>query len=135
MTVEGEIGVVSSVIVGIGINVNQKQEDFPADLSATATSIAAATGLTNLSRAKLAAEVIKELDKMMDNWNKDKHQYIDAYRQNCITIGKDVEVINYATGDKRSGRALDVNNDFSLKVKYDDGSTADVRSGEVSVKW
>ncbi len=135
MTVESEIGMVSNVIIGIGINVNQKQSDFPPELSEIATSIAAASGSKNLSRARLAAEVIKELDLMMDNWESGSDRYIDTYRSNCITTGKHVTVTNYATGDGKSGIALDVNDDYSLKVRYDDGTEDNVRSGEVSVKW
>ena len=135
MTVESEIGMVSNVIIGIGINVNQKQSDFPPELSDIATSIAAASGSKDLSRARLAAEVIKELDLMMDNWESGSDRYIDTYRSNCVTTGRRVTVTNYATGDGKSGIALEVNDDYSLKVRYDDGTVEDVRSGEVSVKW
>ncbi len=135
MTVESEIGMVSNVIIGIGINVNQKQSDFPPELSDIATSIAAASGSKDLSRSRLAAEVIKELDLMMDNWESGSDRYIDTYRSNCVTTGRRVTVTNYATGDGKSGIALEVNDDYSLKVRYDDGTVEDVRSGEVSVKW
>ena len=134
LSVEGEIGIVSNVIVGIGINVNQSQDSFPEELQDIATSLAAGSGTAKLSRAKLAAEAIKELDKMMTNWPSGKEQYLETYRNCCLTIGKEVNVINYSTGDTRPGEALDVNSDFSLKVRFEDGHTEDVRSGEVSVR-
>ena len=134
LSVEGEIGIVSNVIVGIGINVNQSQDSFPEELRDIAASLAAGSGTAKLCRAKLAAEVIKELDRMMASWPSGKAQYLETYRKCCLTLGKDVDVINYSTGDTRPGKALDINPDFSLKVCFEDGHTEDVRSGEVSVK-
>ena len=134
LSIEGEIGVVSNVIVGIGINVNQSRESFPEELRDIATSLSAGSGTAKLNRARLAAEVIKELDRMMTLWPQGKEQYLETYRNCCLTIGKDVDVINYSTGVSRPGRALDVNPDFSLKVIFEDGHTEDVRSGEVSVR-
>ena len=135
MMIEGESGVVSNVIIGIGINVNQEETDFPDELKGIAASIASATGIRNLSRARLAAEVITEMDKLSDNWTSEKASYIDTYRKNCITLNRQVDVINYATGERRSGFAAGINDDFSLKVRFDDGTVTDVKSGEVSVKW
>ena len=135
LSIEGEIGLATNVIVGIGVNVNQKSSDFPDELKDIATSIAAETDSEGYNRAKIAAGIIRELDKMNDNWHEAKDEYLKIYRDNCLTIGKDVSVINYATGISRPGHAVDVNEDFTLKVRFDDGSTEDVRSGEVSVKW
>ncbi|MBP5262562.1 MAG: biotin--[acetyl-CoA-carboxylase] ligase [Clostridiales bacterium] len=134
MSVEGEIGLISNVIVGIGINVNQKQADFPDEIAETATSLSAFSGIPSLSRARLASEIIREMDLLMDRWPGAKAAYLDTYRKNCITLGKEVTITNYATGSSVSGYALDINSDFSLKVRYPDGSVVDVRSGEVSAR-
>ena len=37
-------------------------------------------------------------------------------------------------GQGRTGKAIAINDDFSLKVEFDDGSTENLRSGEVSVR-
>ena len=133
MTIEGEIGMISNVIIGIGVNVNQEQTDFPDEIADTATSIKASTGLSPLPRAKLAAEMIRELDKMISLWPEGRIDYLETYRRCCITLGNEVTVSNYATGETKEAFALDINDDFSLKVRYRDGSTGDVISGEVSV--
>ena len=134
MTFEGEVGIIRNVIIGIGINVSQKETDFPEELSGIATSIAQACGLSDLSRAKLAGEVIKEVDKISVSWPSGKDSYLESYRNSCITLGKNVFVSNYATGETRNAFAVDINEDFSLKVRYDDGSIGNVISGEVSVR-
>lgn len=135
LSIEGEVGLATNVIVGIGINVNQKSDDFPEEIRQIATSISAETDNRIYSRAKLAAQIIKELDIMTSKWHDSKNEYLKTYRDNCLTVGKDVSVINYATGVSRPGRAIDVNDDFTLKVRFEDGTEENVRSGEVSVKW
>lgn len=135
LSVEGEIGLVSNVIVGIGINVNQDLTDFPRELSGIASSLSLESGGKKLDRAKLAAAVILEMDKLVSDWPAERSSYLETYRANCITLGREVTVSNYATGAKKQGKAIALNDDFSLNVHYCDGSEADVMSGEVSVKF
>ena len=134
LSIEGEVGIATNVIIGIGVNVNHRPGDFPPELADIATSIASYSGQAHLNRAVLAAEMIKALDKMSAEFPSAKSTYLDTYRANCLTADKDVDVINYATGDRRKGHALAVNDDFTLSVRYEDGSVEDVRSGEVSVR-
>jgi len=47
---------------GIGVNVNWRREDFPADLGVTATSLHAEGG-KEISRAGAAAGLFQELEK------------------------------------------------------------------------
>ena len=58
--------------------------------------------------------------------------YLRHYREYCITPGRDVCV---RRGEEtRRGRALDVEEDLSLLVRYEDGGAEAVRAGEVSVR-
>ena len=135
LSVEGEIGLVSNVIVGIGINVNQKADEFPAEIADIATSLSAGTDGSHLDRARLAAQIILEMDKLISDWPSGKASYLETYRSSCITLGRDVTVSNYATGEKKQGRAIALNDDFSLLVEFEDGISANVMSGEVSVRF
>ena len=56
----------------------------------------------------------------------------DEYRARCLTVGKRVLVV--CGGESRPALALGVNEDFSLAVRYDDGTAAAVRSGEVTIR-
>lgn len=49
-------------ILGIGINVNQGAEDFPAELKTRAASVSMLTGET-IDRHELAIQVLRELDR------------------------------------------------------------------------
>ncbi len=131
MAYETESGRIRSIIIGIGINVNENPEDFPEELRGVATSLRIAAGRT-FRRAELAAAVIRELDRLAADWPDERAAYLDAYRAACITTGR--EVIVHATDGDRPGFAEAVGEDFSLRVRYPDGHCEDIRSGEVSVR-
>lgn len=131
LSVESEGGHVQHIIVGIGINVNESKEDFPDEIKNIGTSIYAETD-KKTSRAQLAAAVINELDTMMEKWPQERAQYLEQYRKRNITTGKDIQVISGNSG--RNAKALEINEDFSLKVMYEDGTIADLSSGEVSTR-
>ena len=131
ITLEGETGLVDSVVIGIGVNVNYKLEDFPEALRSVAGSIFSETG-QHIDRAKLAAELVLALDRMTKAWEKDPHAYLSAYRERCVTIGKEVRVLR---GDEaRNAFALAVTDEFALRVRYEDQTEEILNSGEVSVR-
>ncbi len=129
-TVESETGHIRHVIVGAGINVNECENDFPPQLRDTATSLFAETG-KQFDRARLAADIITELDALGADWPDAKTPYLDAYRKDCVTIGK---YIRLSGSEERAGYALGIDDDFGLIVRLDDGTVKTVTSGEVSVR-
>lgn len=122
---------VDYIIVGIGINVTGKQEEFPEELREIASTIEAETGVA-VSRAQLVAEIIRELDFLSEEWQIETQKYLEQYRKDCITIGKEVRVLS--PEGERAATALSVEGDFSLLVRYDVGTMERVYSGEVSVR-
>ena len=131
ITLEGESGLVDSVVIGIGVNVNYKPNDFPEELRAVAGSIFSETGVC-VDRARLAVEMILALDRMSEAWEQNPRAYLEAYRNRCSTTGKEVRVIR---GDTvRDAFALEITDDFALRVRYDDGTEEVLNSGEVSVR-
>lgn len=133
VTVEAESGLIDNCIIGIGINVNETS--FPAELSEIATSISIENGRKTFDRSKLAAELIRSLGDLVYRWPDDEY-YLTRYRKSNVTVGS--KIVAYPqlaeNSEGRSGTAIEINEDFSLKVKFDDGSIADLRSGEVSVR-
>ncbi|MBO4898289.1 MAG: biotin--[acetyl-CoA-carboxylase] ligase [Clostridia bacterium] len=131
LSVEAETGRIQNIVVGIGINVNEKKGSFPAEIKDIATSLYSETG-KKVSRAHLAAEVIKELDVLAERNFKDMEAYLSDYRKMSVTIGKDIKVIK---GDEvKAGKAVKINDDYTLKVEYDDGTKENLMAGEVSVR-
>ena len=133
VTVEGESGFIDTCIIGIGINVNETS--FPAELSEIATSISIENSGKVFERAKLASEIIKSMDKLKETWP-DNTYYLERYRELNITVGSRITAFPQMAenGQGRTGEAVAINEDFTLKVKFDDGSVSDLRSGEVSVR-
>ena len=135
MSVESETGTIQYVVVGIGVNVNQEISDFPEELREIAGSIAMAVGHP-VRRARLTACMIEEMDKMRMAWPSGREDYLKAYREMCISTGREVLVTDARhTGEfAKHGFCEAVNDDFSLRIRYEDGSYENVSSGEVSVK-
>ena len=131
LSLEGETGAVDSVVIGIGINVNNRSADFPPELDGIAGSIRMATG-TVADRAALAAAVIRELDAMTEAWSSDPRAWLEPYRALCLTTGKDVRILRGDTETTAFAEA--VTDDFALLVRYPDGSREALTGGEVSVR-
>lgn len=121
------------VVVGIGINVNMTQEDFPVELSSTATSLRIALG-RNLDRRQLIALIMEEIEEIYYTYleNRDFKQILDLCRQYSVTLNRPVKVIGRDTSFE--GFAVDFDEDGSLLVKKDDGNIIKVMSGDVSVR-
>ena len=131
MSVESETGRIDNIIIGIGINVNNGEEDFSEDIKDIATSIFLEAGVKT-SRAALAAAMAEEMDRLRAAWPGARDEYLKAYRAHNITCGRPINVIS--GGTVRPAEALMINDDFSLKVKFSDGSVSDLSNGEVSLK-
>lgn len=131
MSVESESGYVQYIIIGIGINVNEKENDFPKEIRDIATSLAMETN-AEYSRAQLASEIIKELDLMRSAWPKEKQSFFKSYQEDNITIGKEISIVRNT--EIKQGIATSIGEDFSLNVCYQDGSCENISSGEISIR-
>lgn len=120
------------VVVGIGLNVNYDREDFPPELQTMAGSLKTELG-RSFSLPAVAAVMIEELDALYDALLLGAAgPYLDDYRQHCLTLHKDVRLIQ--NGVSSAAYALDVDEALGLLVRYPDGSEALIRSGEASVR-
>ncbi|MBI2880792.1 MAG: biotin--[acetyl-CoA-carboxylase] ligase [Candidatus Tectomicrobia bacterium] len=118
-----------TAVVGIGVNVLQRPEDFPPEIRLTATSVAAATG-RRPERAALAAGILDALDAGYRDWL--RHGFgraAEAWRRKTSTLGKRVRFVQ--GGLPVEGWARDLAEDGSLVVETPSGVTR-IRSGEVT---
>ena len=123
-------GSVDYAVVGIGINCRQRQLDFPEELRAIACSAAMVTG-QDADPAALTAALLIRLEKMSGQLPQ-RDAIMARYCRDCVTPGNQITMIR---GDgKRNGTALQILPDGSLEVRYEDGTTEAVSSGEVSVR-
>ena len=132
LSLEGESGALQYAVIGIGVNCNNASEDFPPELRDVATSLYLETG-KRVQRAALAAALIEELDKLYAALQSgDTASYLTAYRRDCLTLGREVQLLWQDVKEKVT--ALDVDEQFGLVVRHEDGRVETIRTGEVSVR-
>ena len=124
-------GALDYCIIGIGINCLQKKEDFPPELQEMAASLSMAAGHP-VSPALLAARMMEALFAMSETLLTGKAAMLAAYRENCITLGTEISLLR--GGEVRHGKALDIDEDGGLIVRFDSGGMETVSSGEVSIR-
>lgn len=123
---------VDFAVIGVGINCLQKKEDFDPSIQDIATSLQIATG-NQTDRNLLSAEMIRSMQTLSCQLHTEKNAVMERYKRDCMTIGKDIQVIR--SESIRTAHALDIDDAGALIVRYtDDGSIATVSSGEVSVR-
>ena len=124
-------GMVDYAIIGIGINCCQQLTDFAPDIQSIAGSLSMVTGKP-IDRSAVAAAMMDSLYRMSVQLLTEKTAMLDAYRADCITIGQDISLVR---GDEiRHGHAMDVDAEGALVVRFPDGHSEAVNSGEVSVR-
>lgn len=116
------------VIIGIGINAYEPSGGFPSAISDVAGCVfdEPKTGLKN----RLTAEV---LNRFMDYYKKlPDTPYSAEYIKRSMVTGKDVTV--HKGKEQLPAHVLGIDNEFGLKVLYEDGTVEVLRSGEISIK-
>ena len=124
------IGDEIALVIGVGVNVHHRREDFEGEVADIATSLAM-EGIT-VSRAALAAAMIEELYALGDALGGEIGAYIEEYRRSCVTLEREVRLV--WSEEQSKATALDIDEKFGLVVRFDDGSVTTVRTGEVSVR-
>lgn len=115
-------------IVGIGVNVNIAENDLPDDLAAIATSLRMETGRAHDIEALAGAlrSAIVDAGAMVEGGQ--QRSLLDLWQQRDISRGRRVRLLE----DQREGVAEGLEKDGALRVRFDDGTTRVVRSGEIS---
>ncbi len=119
------------VVVGVGINVNM--EEFPDDVSLTATSLYLETG-EKVGRSRLIAAIMVAFEQYYEDFisQGDLSGLISVYNKHMVNAGRDVRILD-KSGDY-IGKALGINEKGELLVEVEPGEVRHVISGEVSVR-
>jgi BirA family biotin operon repressor/biotin-[acetyl-CoA-carboxylase] ligase len=115
------------LVLGIGINVHQRSDDFPAELRERAISLAMAG--YPLDRLALLARVTRELGRLEDP--AERGAALDEWRRRSTFLGKTVEVRAGERAPLR-GIATAIDDDGALLVRTSSG-TERVVAGEVAL--
>lgn len=122
-------GLVDYAVIGIGLNCQNCV--FPEELRPIVCSLEDVLGHP-INVHALAAAMLVHLERMNRSLFSGKEEMLNRYRRDCVTLGAEVRVIGAET--VRTGKALAMDESGALQVRFSDGHTEWVSSGEVSVR-
>lgn len=128
LSVDSATGTVAWAVIGIGINCCQKPADFPAEIR----DIACSLKMDEQDIPPLTAELIRSLYHMRQDLLIHKNTLMEEFTRRCITVGQRISILR--GDDVRHAIATGVDENGGLTVRYCDGSTETVTSGEVSIR-
>lgn len=126
-----QIDYINHVAIGVGINVNIKS--FPENIEKTATSLYLETGRT-VKRAPLIAAVMRCFEENYKIFmeTRDMSGLMEKYSRFLVNRGREVLILE--KGSEYRAVAEGINSQGELVVKKEDGTAANIRAGEVSVR-
>lgn len=126
-----EIDYINYVVIGVGVNVNTP--DFPETLAKTATSLKIELG-QSVKRSALIAAVMKRFEENYETFIRTGDLSGMQERYNSLLVNRDRDVRVLEPGHEYNGHALGINSTGELLVEKEDGTTAEIFAGEVSVR-
>ena len=124
-----ESGLIESVLLGIGINVTRPEKELPRALKEIAGTLTEKTEVNNSERCRIIASTLDYFWKYYQNLS--AREFLTEYRARSIVIGQDIYVIE--RDGKRPAKAIAINDNCELTVRYETGETETLNSGEVSL--
>ncbi|WP_338749634.1 biotin--[acetyl-CoA-carboxylase] ligase [Bacillus sp. FJAT-52991] len=120
---------IHSIIIGIGLNVNQKE--FPEELAEIATSLAIEKG-EPVSRSQLVQEILKNIETYYHVYMKDGFTDIKKrWEKYAVSIGK--QIIARTVTATIKGKALGITEEGVLKLLDDEGTIHDIYSADIEI--
>jgi len=129
---QSEPDLVNALIMGIGINVNHEEQDFPEEIQGIATSLKLQAG-KEIDRAQLTARILFYLERysaeyVTEGFEKIKKQW-ESY---SCTLGQRIKATTLC--DVLIGEAVEITDDGVLKIKLDNGEIKGVYSADISLE-
>jgi len=119
------------VILGVGVNVNTRAEDFPPALTDTATSVCIECG-REISRARLIASILDRFEEFYLRSGLDVlTDLVTAIKPMCPMLGQTVRV--QQEQEVLEGKAVDIDETGALIVETEPYSRHRLHGGEVTV--
>ena len=121
---------VEHVILGVGVNVNQEESDFPPELRVRATSLREARGEA-LSRGLFCARLLGRLEDWLGMHEAlGLEPVLERWRQLSGTLGRNVRV-ELGDGVRIEGEATDLDETGALLVRVASGAVHRIVAGDV----
>ena len=128
---QAEADRIHSIIIGIGLNVNQTREDFPLELRETASSLFIELGET-VSRAEVIRSIFKNFEKLYTLYLNQGFLPIKLLWEGyASSIGKYIRARTIITTIE--GKALGITDDGVLKLEDQTGYIHHIYSADIEI--
>lgn len=123
---------INSVIIGIGMNVNQESNSFPDEIASIATSLFIESG-KKVNRAKLIQVVLTKLEYLYDLYLQEGFYPIKLlWESYAVSIGKMIKARMLKETVK--GKALGITDDGVLMLEDDSGKVHYIYSADIELQ-
>jgi biotin-[acetyl-CoA-carboxylase] ligase BirA-like protein len=130
MKTKGQI--IDYVVLGVGINANFKVKILPEVLWDDVTTLETELG-RRINLERLFKAVLEKLESVYDVFtDRGFGPVLNDWKSFACFLGRRVEM--FASDERFDGSALDVGDDGSLILGFDDGSTKRVLVGDISIR-
>jgi BirA family transcriptional regulator, biotin operon repressor / biotin---[acetyl-CoA-carboxylase] ligase len=122
---------IHSIIIGIGMNVNQNVSDFPEELRNKATSLNIETGKTT-ARAQLIQEVLYRFELLYEIFLEQGFKPIKAlWESYAVSIGQHIKATTL--NQTISGKAIGITDAGVLLLEDDAGTVHSIYSADIEI--
>ena len=118
---------IGEIILGIGVNVSTKPDDFPENIRGSVGSLYP-DGNPLVTRNRLAAEIV---NRVLFSLSMKEAELFERYRKRLFILGTDISVVQGRQNYR--AKALDIDNNGYLIVQAEDGEIMTLSSGEISI--
>lgn len=122
VTIDGKI---KYALVGIGVNVRGKKDDFSPDIKHIATTLEEETGKL-FDKNILTEKIIEKLDEIFISQKYTEERIVSEVKKRSAMLGKNV----FVKSENREFLAVDISSDGGLVVSENNGTKV-IHSGEV----
>jgi len=124
-------GSLEYVVIGIGINTNNRVYLFPEDLRKNSTSLIEITG-EEIDNKALLTRLLREIEDYyrilkVGNYNR----ILRDWKKHCCLLGKEITI--HENGETFTGEAIDVDYQGALLIKLEDGSIRKILSASIEL--
>ncbi len=123
-----ETGGFNWAVLGLGINVYTPKNGFSPEIENIAGAVT--ERLEENLRNRLCAKILENFFNYYEKL--EQKSFLESYRKKSCVIGKKIDVIK--NEHVLGATALDIDDECRLAVKYENGKTEYLSSGEISIK-
>lgn len=129
---KAEADLLHYLIIGIGINVNFREENFPPELKNIATSLYLENNRAEVSRQKLTCSILQKMDDSYQRSLAEGPGFIlEEWKKFNITLGRKITVKTMQ--EIYTGIAVDLSSGGALILEQDNGIKRQFQAGEVTL--